>query len=70
MADIKIKLNGSFVWVDKEDYVRLKTLDLQDFGYRVTEKEVAEQIDEILNNSLQNLSVIGKFIQSDFCTDE
>lgn len=63
---IEIKLNDKVVKVDRDEYVRLKTLDLKEFGFNVTEEEVDRQVQKILNDSLQNLSVVGLFIQDDF----
>jgi len=63
---IEIKLNDKVVKVDRDEYVRLKTLDLKEFGFNVTEEEVDRQVQKILNDSLQNLSIIGLFIQDDF----
>ena len=63
---IEIKLNDKVAKVDRDEYVRLKTLDLKEFGFNVTEEEVDRQVQKILNDSLQNLSIIGLFIQDDF----
>lgn len=63
---IEIKLNDKVVKVDRDEYVKLKTLDLKEFGFNVTEEEVDRQVQKILNDSLQNLSVVGLFIQDDF----
>lgn len=54
--------------ISKRKYVELKTKDLIEFGYStLTEKEVEEQVDKILNK--QELSVIGRFCEDDISID-
>lgn len=50
----------------KQDYVRSKTVDLFNFGYKtVTEEHVKEQLERVLRNEGQ-LTVIGYFIKDDY----
>lgn len=54
----------------KSNYIKLKTKDLIDFGYlNLTEQEVAEQVEKILNND-SNLTVIGAFCEGDIKVDK
>ena len=49
----------------KSNYIRLKTKYLIEFGYsNLTESEVAEQVEKILNKQ-DDLSVIGMFCIDD-----
>lgn len=50
--------------VFKKDYITAKTKDLKSFGYKgLTEKEVAKQLENILNK--KKLSVIGILMEND-----
>lgn len=51
------------------DYVTAKTKDLIEFGYKeLTEHEVSQQVLKVLNRDL-DLSIIGRFVQSDNITE-
>ena len=66
MKEIKLS-NGDLVL--KENYIKLKTKDLIEFGYtNLTENEVSEQLEKILNNET-DLSVIGMFCKDDINND-
>lgn len=61
-----IDRNGSPTTVLRADYVRLKTLDLQEFGYgALTEAAVEEQLQLVLAGDPDKLSVIGRFIEKE-----
>ena len=50
----------------KEKYITAKTKDLQDFGYTtLTREHVEEQLDKLLNEESEGITVIGKFIEHD-----
>jgi hypothetical protein len=61
----EVKLfNGNMVL--KSNYIKLKTKDLIEYGYtNLTEDEVAEQVEKILNKD-SDLSIIGAFCKGDF----
>jgi len=74
MNFIKISIDGRpAITVRKADYVRSKTKDLQEFGYRdLTESAVAEQLEAVLAGKTlaDGLSVIGGFIEGDIVIGE
>lgn len=63
---MQIELNDGRV-VLKSDYIKAKTKDLIEFGYKnLTEEDLAEQLDKVLSNSPDSeLNVIGFFVKSD-----
>ncbi len=63
MEEITLAHTGAKVL--KANYIKLKTLDLIEFGYsNLTEKETEEQVDKILKGD-SDLSIIGEFCKED-----
>lgn len=61
-----IDRGGSPTTVRRADYVRLKTLDLQEFGFvSLTEAALEEQVQLVLRGQLKRLSAPGKFIEKE-----
>lgn len=63
--NIRVKLEGRPVFeVDRAAYIKAKTRQLRDFGYRdITERHVGEQVDALLAG--KKLTVIGKFMEDE-----
>lgn len=58
------------VSVKTKDYVKAKTRDLIEFGYStLTEEDVEVQLNLILANRKEDLSVIGRFIEDEIIVD-
>ena len=67
-AGLHIIVNGREAIVSRADYVRLKTLDLREFGYAsLTEAMVDEQVTAVLSGKKLGggLTVIGAFMQDE-----
>lgn len=58
------------VVVKTKDYIKAKTRDLKEFGYgTLTEEHVTVQLNLILANRKEDLSVIGRFMEDEIITD-
>lgn len=69
--NIKIILDDEQpITVKTKDYVKAKTKDLIEFGYStLTEHDVEVQLNLILANRKEDLSVIGRFIEDEIIVD-